>query len=205
MPLQNRSRPDGSIVRENWRGDLMGNRGGRIHDPNSKTLLKRRWASKRWILCVLKFKQRQREVMGKSYTEVFFLDEVSGLASGHRPCFECQRPVAKLFAQCWQTAFGNFTGSEADTMDKVLHEQRLASPIKIEFSQLDRLPVGAFVAQKNNMLAKHDKGWLKWSGTGYSQAEPEQNGTVLLLTPPAILDVLRAGYQPAWHKSASEV
>ena len=156
-------------------------------------------------MCVLKFKQRQREVMGKSYTEVFFLDEVSGLASGHRPCFECQRSVAKLFAQYWETVFGNFTGSEADTMDSVLHEQRLASPMEIEFSQLDRLPVGAFVAQNIHMLAKHDKGWLKWSGTGYNRAELAQNETIFLLTPPAILDVLRAGYQPSWHKSANEV
>ncbi|MEL6871445.1 MAG: hypothetical protein AAFO62_01345, partial [Pseudomonadota bacterium] len=84
-------RPDGEIVAIPERGTVMGNRGGRIHTPD-KTLSRRRWASRHWICCVLEFRGRHREVMApRSYTELFFLDEATAFAAGHRPCFECRR------------------------------------------------------------------------------------------------------------------
>ena len=82
MPLQNRVLPDGRLVSSPARGTMMGNRGGRIHDPETKTLGKARWRSKRWICCVTRFKGRQRPVMGHGYTEMFFLDEVTALSAG---------------------------------------------------------------------------------------------------------------------------
>ena len=83
MPLQNRVTPFGEIIADPARGMFMGNRGGAIHDPATKTLTGRRWASRQWIICVLEFKGRQRELMGKgSYTELFFLDEATALAAG---------------------------------------------------------------------------------------------------------------------------
>ena len=105
MPLQNRVTPFGAIESTPARGTLMGNRGGRMHDAATKTLLRRRWASKHWIICVTRFKQRWRPVMGpSSYTELFFLDEATALAAGHRPCYECQRHRALQYAEAFASA-----------------------------------------------------------------------------------------------------
>ena len=104
MPLQNRVDPFGELFATPSRGLFMGNRGGRIHTDDRK-LTKRRWASRQWICCVLDFKSRQRDVWGRYYTELFFLDEVTALAAGHRPCFECRRKDAEAFASAWQQAF----------------------------------------------------------------------------------------------------
>ncbi len=97
MPLQNRSDPFGALHAVTDRGLLMGNRGGCFH-RDDQTLKERRWASRRWIVCVLSFKDRRRKLMQPGlYTEIFFLDEATALASGHRPCFECRRAEAAAF------------------------------------------------------------------------------------------------------------
>src|SRR5262249_48070514 len=106
MPLQNRVTPEGDIIATPHRGLMMGNRGGVVHlpDPTPGT---RRWASRQWIACVLQFKGRQREVMQPNgYTELFFLDEATALAAGHRPCFECRRGEAEHFAELWAMTQG---------------------------------------------------------------------------------------------------
>ena len=90
MPLQNRVDPFGELFADSARGRFFGNRGGRFH-TDDRTLTRRRWVSRTWICCVLEFKNRHRDVWGRSYTELFFLDEVTALAAGHRPCFECRR------------------------------------------------------------------------------------------------------------------
>ena len=91
MALQNRVLPTGDIVADPHRGMFTGNR-GIIHDPATKTLLKKRWSSPAWLVCVCEFEGRWREVMGgRSWTELFFLDEAVALAAGHRPCFFCRR------------------------------------------------------------------------------------------------------------------
>jgi hypothetical protein len=97
MPLQNRVTPFGDIVATAQRGLFTGNR-GIIHDPATKTLLKKRWATKAWLVCVLDYKGRRREVMSRrSWTELFFLDEAVALAAGHRPCFFCRHRSAEPF------------------------------------------------------------------------------------------------------------
>ena len=96
-------------------GTLMGNRGGKFH-RDDKSLRARRWASRRWITCETEFRNRHRDVWGRGYTELFFLDEVTSLAAGHRPCFECRRLEAKAFCD----------GMKPDEVDRLLHEQRLA-------------------------------------------------------------------------------
>ena len=84
----------------------MGNRGGAFHLPD-QTLGPRRWATTQWIACVLEFKGRHRQVMQPNrYTELFFLDEATALAAGHRPCFECRRADAERFAELWARAQG---------------------------------------------------------------------------------------------------
>ena len=104
MPLQNRVDPFGELFADRARGLFMGNRGGRLHTAQ-RTLTRRRWTSRAWICCVLDFNNRRRSVWGNSYTELFFLDEPTALAAGHRPCFECRRKDAEAFAGLWQQAF----------------------------------------------------------------------------------------------------
>src|SRR6478736_1105547 len=102
-PLQNRVTPFGDIVAIPQRGTFIGNR-GIIHDPATKTLLGRRWTTKAWLVCVLHYKGRRREVMKRrSWTELFFLDEAIALAAGHRPCFFCRRQSAEAFRAAWAT------------------------------------------------------------------------------------------------------
>ena len=97
MPLQNRVTPSGDIIATPHRGLFTGNR-GIIHDPATRTLLTRRWASKAWLTCVCEFRGRRRKVMGgRSWTELFFLDEATAFAAGHRPCFFCRRDDANRF------------------------------------------------------------------------------------------------------------
>nr|MDJ0614069.1 hypothetical protein [Rhizobiaceae bacterium] len=171
MTLQNRVLPTGELAAEAWRGTLMGNRGGRIHDPDTRTLLRRRHASRRWICCVLTFKNRQRTVMGRGYTEVFFLDEVSAFAAGHRPCFECQRARADEFQKHWQEAFALKTKPAADIIDRKLHEERTRNRPIVANAVLSSLPNGTMIWADGASYALNDETFLKWSGHGYSTSD----------------------------------
>ncbi|HLW90790.1 MAG TPA: hypothetical protein VKS78_05750, partial [Roseiarcus sp.] len=124
-PLQNRVDPFGELVAMAARGALMGNRGGKFHRPD-KTLGRRRWASRQWICCVCSFKGRRRDVWGAGYTELFFLDESTALAAGHRPCFECRRAEAEAF----RAAFDERGWISAPAMDEILHAERQISARK---------------------------------------------------------------------------
>src|SRR3954462_1185126 len=124
MPLQNRVTPLGELVADPARGTLFGNRGGKFHRDN-RTLGARRWASRQWICCVLDFKGRQRDVWGRYYTELFFLDEPTAFAAGHRPCFECRREEATAFASAWAKAAHEKKRPSAPEMDIVLQDERL--------------------------------------------------------------------------------
>ena len=109
-PLQNRVTPFGDVVAISQRGLYIGNR-GIIHDPATKTLLGRRWTTKAWLVCVLDYNGRRRELMGwRSWTELFFLDEAVALAAGHRPCFFCRRADARAFRAAWGKARGGEGG-----------------------------------------------------------------------------------------------
>jgi hypothetical protein len=132
MPLQNRVDPFGDIHAVDARGMFTGNR-GIIHDPETKTLQKKRWTTKAWIICTCEYKGIRREPMGRNgpngkagWTELFFLDEVTALAAGHRPCFLCRRERAKEFAVAFGKAFGAAKPT-VQMMDAQLHAERLAS------------------------------------------------------------------------------
>ena len=126
MPLQNRVTPTGEIIATPHRGLFTGNR-GIIHDPATKTLLKKRWSCPAWLICVTEFRGRRRKVMGgRSWTELFFLDEATAFAAGHRPCFYCRRDDANRFALPGRREI-MCTGLLAPDIDAVLHRQRLAS------------------------------------------------------------------------------
>jgi len=203
MPLQNRVDPFGELFATSARGLFMGNRGGRIH-TDDKNLTRRRWASRQWICCVLDFKNRQRDVWGRFYTEMFFLDEVTALAAGHRPCFECRRKNAETFAGFWQEAFKRARRPRAGEMDLALHAERLDGRAKrLHRSKLDELPDGAFVTLDEGAHAVRGNALLRWTPKGYDASKRRPRGaTADVLTPPAILAVLAAGYRPLWHPSA---
>lgn len=208
-PLQNRVRPDGAIVATRQRGMYLGNRGGRIHDPQTQTLPNRRrhWATKQWICCVLSFKNRQRAVMGPGYTELFFMDEITALAAGHRPCFECRRADAVSFSEAWGD--GLKVRARAPQMDAILHAERLIGRNKrMDTEVWNNLPIGAMIQQNDLLIAKSARGALAWSFDGYlplARAQvPSAADKVQCLTPPTIRRVLAAGFQPQWHPSAFE-
>ncbi|MEW9807721.1 hypothetical protein [Mesorhizobium marinum] len=209
MPLQNRVDPFGDIHAADARGLFTGNR-GIIHDPATKTLLKRRWTTKAWIVCTCDYKGRRRDVMGRNgpnggagWTELFFLDEVTALSAGHRPCFTCQRERAKEFCDCFARGRG-LASIAAPAVDRVLHGERRASggtPRKLTPAEAWSLPDGAMVAQGGLAFAVHGDWLVPWFMQGYgricSRAGVETDDTSLL-TPPATVAAIRAGYRPIW-------
>ena len=203
MPLQNRVDPFGELIATRARGTMFGNRGGRFH-RDDRTLGRRRWASRQWICCVLSFKGRQRDVWGRYYTELFFLDEVTALAAGHRPCFECRRADAKAFANAWAAATGGDV-PHAPEMDVVLQAERLDGRGKRTHRMpMDDLPDGAMVAIEGAAFAVRGPRLLRWSDAGYTGAIARPRGMAQVLTPPSIVAVLKAGYAPRWHESADK-
>jgi hypothetical protein len=200
LPLQSRVSPFGELFASPARGKLMGNRGGRLHDAG-KALGTRRWASRQWICCELEFNGRQRKVWGDSYTELFFLDEVTAFAAGHRPCFECRRKDAEHFAALFS---GKSKRASAPAMDEVLHAERLDGKAKRTHSRdIDTLPDGAMIALDDQAFAVRGEHLLKWTPKGYATSLPRpRHAVVEVLTPPSVLRVLTKGYGPRWHPSA---
>lgn len=213
MPLQNRVDPYGEIRAAPERGLFTGNRGV-IHDASSRTLLSRRWATRAWLICILEFQGRRRDVMGNNgrsggagWTELFFLDEVTALAAGHRPCFHCRRERARAFADACAGSLGT-DRPRVPQIDGILHTQRMAAgaprPV-LDRAGLSRLPDGAMVARGGKAFAVRGGHLLGWSFAGY---EPVTGATVEqgpfeLLTPELTLQALKAGYEPVWHETAA--
>lgn len=205
MPLQNRVTPFADIEAMPYRGLFTGNRGC-IHDDH-RALRKQRWTSARWIVCLLEYKGVRRQVMKPGrWTELFFLDEAVAFSAGHRPCAFCRYEDYRSFIDTWAQASGQ--AARADTLDAVLHHERLARMRGEQAWRLpvDELPDGAFVGHPE----KPTGAWLRlnghmleWSHAGYVRAErwPDTEA-VEVLTPPSTLMVLRAGYQPVIHPTA---
>jgi hypothetical protein len=218
MPLQNRVDPFGAIHAVPERGLFTGNR-GIIHDPETRTLKKKRWALPAWIICVCQFRNVRREPMGRNrkgndplagkagWTELFFLDEVTALAAGHRPCFFCQRERAKDFVSRFGEAFG-IAEPRAPQVDKRLHKERLASggkPSMVALEELAGLPDGTMVADGGNAYALRGGKALRWSFAGYGPPADVgllEGKSLALLTPATTLAVLRHGFRAVWHPSA---
>ncbi len=201
MPLQNRVTPFGEIVATSERGTMFGNRGGRFHDPFTLSLGKRRFASRRWICCELSFKGRRRKVFGQGYTELFFLDEATALAAGHRPCFECRYADAVRFREAF--ARGNRWPHvpRADEMDIRLHAERRAPHALLDDGRA--LPDGAMIARSGKALLVLAGSLYTWSAAGYLADPKIEPGPVYLLTPPSIIAALSAGYRAQLHSSAA--
>jgi hypothetical protein len=212
LPLQNRVDPFGALHADPSRGLFTGNRGV-IHDPATKTLLARRWTTRAWIVCVCEVAGRRREPMGRNapsgragWTELFFLDEVTALAAGHRPCFACRRSEAIAFAESFARGRGGGRLS-APAIDHVLHAERLASApgaARPPAADPAALPDGAMVAAGADAFAIRGGHLLPWRFDGYGAPVPaSQAPSLRLVTPPSTVAALAAGYAPAWHPSAS--
>ena len=202
MPLQNRVTPFGEIVAIGQRGLFVGNR-GILHDPATRTLLRRRWTNKAWIVCRCDFGSRRRAVMSRqSWTELFFYDEAVAFAAGHRPCYYCRREAALQFAATWRAAH-ELTAVSATQIDAVLHAQRLdrgnkrVHPLPCPPAQL---PDGAMVVAARHPHVVVQGKMFRWSEAGYEKAATPARADGLL-TPPSTVAAFGAGYRCELHPS----
>ena len=207
MPLQNRADPFGLLYAVPERGGFMGNRGGCFHRED-RTLKERQWASQRWIICQLQFKGRRRKLMQPGlYTEVFFLDEATALAGGHRPCFECRRPAAEAFRRAAVKADlvrQDALISEVDVLCAGEIQQVLAGKAARETIDPSELPDGAMYAADGAAYLIHNRRARAWSFSGYGRPLPlHQAG--LRLTPKIVCAAINSGYQADLHASIGSV
>ena len=209
MPKQNRVTPLGDLIATPERGTFLGNR-GLLHDDEGR--IKRPWQLKRWLVCVLQFRGRKRQIMAPGrYTELFFLDEATALAAGHRPCAECRHARFLDFCNAWKTANGAesmLARPTATMIDDRLHLERIAADrSKRTFvAALDELPDGVFVTVASwgeQAYLVWDGRLLAWSPGGYGERRPQpKRAKVQVLTPPSTVKAIRGGYKPEIHPSA---
>jgi len=204
MTLQNRVDPYGRLIATPERGTLMGNR-GILHDESKRVVAA--WRTKRWIACVLDFRCRKRQVFTpRKYSELFFLDEATALAAGHRPCAECRRQRYNEFCAAWVAGNGGTGRPRADAMDTVIHADRFerGGGKKTYEAALSSLPEGAFVERDGREHLIRGGLLLPWNFAGYGPAarDLEPSTTVRVLTPASIVRTIRAGFVPVVHPSA---
>ena len=210
MPRQNRVTPFSTLIATPARGTLMGNRGC-LHDGHGR--VRRPFRGQRWIICLLEFKNRRREIMTPGrYTELFFLDEATALAAGHRPCAECQRDRFHLFREIWAEANPQLTSIHrppASLVDAALHAER--TPINAQAHRtgdsLESIPDGTFVtdAEQDAFLVLKNQPW-RWSPTGYERpGKRSLRFPVRILTPASIVHALAKGYPVGVHPSALQI
>jgi hypothetical protein len=205
MPLQNRVSPFGEIFATTARGTFMGNRGGALH--NGEREIVRRYASRRWITCVLEFRGRQRIVMSPNrYTELFFLDEAVSLAAGHRPCAECRHERFGAFKHAWNPGREGFL--YVDEIDRELHQARIdRRKMKVTFSApLNTLPDGCFVQIDGACYLVWGDSLFRWTPHAYvEKRERSGSAPVDVLTPEPLVRCLHNGFTPEVHRSFFEL
>jgi hypothetical protein len=207
VPHQNRVTPFGELIATPHRGLVYGNRGC-LHDDQGR--IRRASATKRWIACRLRFKDWQRSPLLQPgrFTELFFLDEVTAFAAGHRPCALCRRADYNRFGARFAALHPGVRG--ADAIDEQLDQERLAgSGRRLHRARLGTLPDGAFVVVDEEACLVLDGGLRPWTPSGYAPARaggPAARHTVDVLTPPSIVEILRSGWDgavPLLHPSAT--
>lgn len=203
MPRQNRVTPLGELIADPARGLVYGNRGC-LHDDNGR--IRRTFDGKRWIACRLEFKDRRRPLMRPGrFTELFFLDEATAFAAGHRPCAECRREDYNRFTAIWREIHGGPSG--ADAMDTRLHDERLdhARARRLHNAGSRRPPDGTFVLRKKAPWLVVGNEIARWTPSGYTERRPATTEPLRVITPPSLVEVLRAGWEgvvPLLHSSA---
>ena len=199
MPLRNRVTPFGDIIATEARGLLFGNRGV-LHDGNGQ--LVRKWQVRRWIACRLEFKGRRRPLLRPGrFTELFFLDEATALAAGHRPCAECRREHFVRFREAWLDTHPG-ASTRVDDIDRTLHAERIdaGGGKRLHEAKLPDLPDGSMILELDRAWIVLGNELLAWSPFGYLETRPMPAPKLVpVLTPPSLIDVIRAGYEPAVH------
>ena len=211
-PLRNRVTPLGELMATPERGLVYGNRGC-LHDAEGR--IRRNHASRRWIACRLEFRGRRRAPLMQPgrYTELFFLDEATAFAAGHRPCAECRRADYDALIAVWRDLHPGQAG--ADEIDAQLHAERLAGrerrlhpagelPDGAFVVRAGELPGGAFVMRSGEPWLVRGGSLLRWTPAGYADRAP-LDPAARLLTPPSLVALLRRGWQgavPLLHPSA---
>ncbi|MEM6421338.1 MAG: hypothetical protein AAF698_02030 [Pseudomonadota bacterium] len=201
MALQNRVLPTGEIVAAPWRGSLMGNRGC-LHRED-RSLGTARWRHKAWVTCVLSFRGRHRLAMPPPgsptiYTALFFWDEASAFAAGHRPCGECRHADWQRFKAAWAAA--GLPGDRAGAIDGVLHAARTDRQRRqiTHDAEMGTLPDGVVLLDQGRPVLLAERRLWPWQAEGgYGPARPCGTGRVQVLTPKPAVAVLAAGYRPA--------
>ncbi len=209
MPRQNRVTPFGEIIAVPERGTVMGNR-GRLHDDVGR--VRRPWQVERWLLCRLEFNGRHRTIMDpRRYTELFFLDEATGLAAGHRPCFECRRASFHAFANAWAAGNADVLGPArptAATIDGRLHAERVGpgrSKRTFTARRRPRCPTACSWPWRAPPTSSSGNTSSPGPRRGYTGRRPRPRGeAVSVLTPRSTVAAIRAGYGPEVHPSAFE-
>jgi hypothetical protein len=205
VPLQNRVTPLGELIAHPARGLVYGNRGC-LHDEQRR--IRRRYAGRRWISCRLEFRGWHREPLQQpgKFTELFFLDEATAFAAGHRPCALCRREDYVRFGELWRRVHPGQSG--ADAIDAQLHAERLdeSGARRLHDTAFSDLPDGAFVLHESEPWLVLAAELLRWTPAGYADRRSRPRGDAVLITPPSLVEVLRAGWNgavPLLHPAAT--
>ena len=198
MSFQNRVAPTGELHAVSARGTLMGNR-GIIHDDDGNIV--RSHAHQHWVTCSLSYRRRKQTLMAPGhYTQLFFLDEVTALAAGHRPCATCRRERYKSFVDVWTQVHGAPTcgRSVPQSIDKTLHAARMSrNKGKVTFqAKLKELPNGTIFMSDDKPILLSEASFLEWNFSGYRETETKPIEDVTVLTPKPLVDIYSAGWRP---------
>jgi hypothetical protein len=204
MPLQNRVTPLGELVASPARGLVYGNRGC-LHDAEGA--IRRAYQVRRWIACRLEYRGRRRSPLMQPgrYTELFFLDEATAFAAGHRPCRECRRGDHDRFASFWRELHGDVG---ADAIDVRLHAERVDAETRgrrLHTARLEELPDGAFVLDAGVPTLVAGDALRRWTPAGYVDRRRRRPGPAILVTPPSLVALIASGWDgavPFLHPSA---
>jgi hypothetical protein len=203
MPLQNRVDPYGKLHAVAARGNWVGNRGV-IHNERREVI--RSYRLQRWITCALQFKNRHRVVFTpRRWTELFFLDEATAFAAGHRPCAECRRERYNAFRSAWLSSMNELAHISAVEMDQVLHAERVMpdGSKRTHRARLSKLPSGTMIDFEGQPLLIWEGILWRWSFEGYKRVGTNLPAVVSVLTPESTVRVLESGYRPQVHDSVS--
>lgn len=195
MPLRNRVTPLGELIADPARGTVFGNR-GRLHDEPGE--IRRHHRGMMWIACRLDFNGRHRDPMPPGeYTGLFFLDDATALAAGHRPCGECRRRDHRAFAERWPRPLPD--RDRARAINAHQHEERLTpeGEHRMHEDGLDALPDGTFVLRDGEPWLVHGDALRRWTPGGYAEGVARPEGTTAtVITPRSTVEVLRRGWRP---------
>jgi hypothetical protein len=197
--LQNRVDPLGMFIQTSARGAWMGNRGV-IHQD--KQIVKP-FKHKAWIICALEFKGRKRAVMSPDrWTELFFLDEATAFAAGHRPCFECRRDDANKFKSCWikgNPGYALTMKTPIHQIDEIIHSERIDNAQgKITHPRIAHsIPHGTFIFRNDEAYLVSNNKLYRWTPFGYDEGiDVQQDAMLTVLTPDSVVNAFRTGYVP---------